>query len=64
MATVSPPKMTAEEFFAWANRPENSDRRLELDRGEVVEMPPPKKSHGLFNWIIINFVISGLHSYA
>jgi Uma2 family endonuclease len=52
MATVSTPKMTAEEFFDWANRPENEGRLFELDRGEVVEMPPPKKGHGFLNWIV------------
>ena len=56
MATVSTPKMTAEEFFAWANRPENADRRFELVNGEVEEMPPPKKGHGLLNWLIIRLL--------
>ncbi len=46
MATVSTPKMTAEEFYDWANRPENADKMFELDRGEVVEMPPPGELHG------------------
>jgi Uma2 family endonuclease len=56
MATVSTPKMTAEEFYAWANRPENEGRLLELDRGEVVEMPPSKKGHGILNWIVIKLL--------
>ena len=39
-------RMTASEFFAWVHRPENRNRFFELDRGEVVEMPPPGKHHG------------------
>jgi hypothetical protein len=31
--------MTAEEFFDWANSPENSDRHFELERGEVIDNP-------------------------
>jgi Uma2 family endonuclease len=46
MATVAPELMTAEEFFAWVHRPENRDRFFELERGKVVEMPPPGKYHG------------------
>lgn len=53
MATVSTPKMTAEEFFAWANRPENADRRFELVNGEVEEMPSPGEIHGLIcGWVV------------
>jgi Uma2 family endonuclease len=39
--------MTAEEFFEWANRPENEHRSLELERGEVIEVPQPGRRHGL-----------------
>jgi Uma2 family endonuclease len=39
--------MTADEFTEWCNRPENADRHFELVRGEVVEMPSPKKIHGV-----------------
>ncbi len=52
MATVSAPKMTAEEFFEWANRPENAGRRYELVAGEVVEMPSPGELHGVFCWLV------------
>ena len=46
-APTAPPRpMTASEFFAWVHRPENRNRFFELDRGEVVEMPPPGKHHG------------------
>ena len=46
MATAAPTLMTAEEFYHWANSPENSDRYFELERGEVVEIPQPGKYHG------------------
>jgi Uma2 family endonuclease len=39
--------MTADEFYDWCNRPENSDRRFELVRGKVIEVPPPTKIHGV-----------------
>jgi Uma2 family endonuclease len=49
-AVATPPRthlMTADEFTEWCNRPENTDRHFELVRGEVVEMPSPKKIHGV-----------------
>jgi Uma2 family endonuclease len=46
MATATTKPMTAEEFYEWVHRPENRDRFFELERGEVVEMPPPHKYHG------------------
>jgi Uma2 family endonuclease len=39
--------MTANEFYDWANRPENRDKYCELERGEIVEMSRPGKRHGL-----------------
>jgi Uma2 family endonuclease len=39
--------MTAEEFYDWVHRPENANRWFELVRGEVVELPPPTKRHGV-----------------
>lgn len=39
--------MTAEEFFDWVHRPENENRWFELVRGEVIELPPPQKPHGV-----------------
>lgn len=38
--------MTPETFFAWVHQPEHRDRWFELQRGEVIEMPPPAKIHG------------------
>ena len=43
---VASERMTAEEFAAWVERPENADRHFELVQGEVIEMPPPKRPHG------------------
>jgi Uma2 family endonuclease len=52
MATVETRKMTADEFWEWTRRPENEGRRFELERGEVVEMPPPGEKHGILcGWI-------------
>jgi Uma2 family endonuclease len=49
-ATATPPKarlMTADEFYDWCNRPENMDRRFELVRGKVIDVPSPTKIHGV-----------------
>jgi len=46
MSTGTTGRMTAEEFFEWANRPENRDRHFELDRGKVVEVSRPGERHG------------------
>lgn len=47
MATVQTKPMTAAEFYEWTHRPENRDKRCELERGEIVEMSRPGKLHGL-----------------
>jgi Uma2 family endonuclease len=46
MSSISQQLMTAEEFLEWTHREENQDRFFELERGEVIEMPPPGKLHG------------------
>ena len=56
MATRTTPTMTAEEFFDWANRPENANKNYELDRGEVVEVPSPIREHGYVCWLVIKFL--------
>lgn len=60
-------RMTASEFFAWVHRPENCGRFFELDRGEVVEMPPPGKYHGFvcgnIAGILRNFAIQRKKGY-
>jgi Uma2 family endonuclease len=40
-------RMTAEDFCDFVHRPENDNRWFELVRGEVIEMPPPQKPHGI-----------------
>ncbi len=47
--TTLPPatqRMTAEEFGEWVQLPENLNKWFELVRGEVIELPPPRKPHG------------------
>ena len=44
--TTATGRMTAEEFFAWVTVPENRDLHVELEQGEIMEMPPPGKYHG------------------
>lgn len=46
MATVATKLLTAEEFYDWANHPDNRDKYCELERGEIVEMSRPGKLHG------------------
>lgn len=53
---TAPAKMTAEEFFDWANRPENAGKDYELDSGEVVEVPPPTRGHGFYCWLVIKLL--------
>jgi Uma2 family endonuclease len=60
-ATATPPRvklMTADEFYDWCNRPENADRRFELVRGKVIEVPPPTKIHGVVS-ANIAYVLGG-----
>src|SRR5437016_8913332 len=67
MATVTTRPMTAEEFYEWANRPENRDKVCELERGEIVEMSRPGKRHGLtcanVAGILRNYVIQRKKGY-
>ncbi len=45
-AATATKRMTASAFFDWVHRPENRDRWYELERGQVIEMPPPGERHG------------------
>jgi Uma2 family endonuclease len=45
MSTVATALMTAEEFFDFCHRPENRDKRFELERGRIVEMSLPGERH-------------------
>jgi Uma2 family endonuclease len=44
---IATKKMTAEEFADWVQLPENADKWFELVRGEVIELPPPYRPHGV-----------------
>lgn len=44
---VTTKKMTAEEFCDWVHQPENANKWFELVRGEVIELPPPQRPHGV-----------------
>ena len=57
---TAPHTMSAEAFAAWVERPENADRHFELEKGEVIELPPPKRLHGF----ICNNVAWRLTNYA
>lgn len=57
MSTAAPPGlMTADEFYEWANRPENADRHYELSAGRVVEMPSPGELHGVICWLVVKLL--------
>src|ERR1700679_3681026 len=61
MASLRPGNlMTTQEFFEWANYPENRDRHYELDRGKVVEVPLSGQRHG-FVCASVSYI---LNSYA
>src|SRR5438270_8601643 len=67
MATVATKLWTAEEFYDWANRPENRGRICELERGRIIEMSRPGKLHGLIcanvAGILRNFAIQRKKGY-
>jgi Uma2 family endonuclease len=46
-------KMTAEEFYEWANRPENDHALFELEDGEPIEILSPGEAHALVCWFVI-----------
>lgn len=55
-------EMTAEEFFEWANHPENAGKQYELENGEIVEMPSPGEMHGIVCWLVSHYL--GLYVFA
>ena len=60
-------ELTAEEFYSWANCPENWDKVCELEEGVIVEMSRPGKRHGLVCanvcGVLRNYVISRGRGY-
>ncbi len=67
MATVQAKLLKAEEFYEWANRPENRGKVCELERGVIVEMSRPGKRHGMIcanvTGILRNYVITRKKGY-
>ncbi len=67
MATIQTKLLTAEEFYEWANQPENREKACELERGEIVEMSRPGKLHGFVcanvAGILRNYVIQRKKGY-
>jgi Uma2 family endonuclease len=49
-------RMTAEEFAEWVERPENDNKWFELVRGEVIELPPPQRRHGVVCMNVASFL--------
>lgn len=47
MATVETKRYTAEEFWEWWAQSGKPGTRYELDRGVIVEVPPPGELHGI-----------------
>jgi Uma2 family endonuclease len=69
MSTAGPTSlMTAEEFYDFCHRPENRDRRFELERGVVVESELSGIQHGVVcsnvGWILSNYTHRRRHGYA
>jgi len=58
-ATTTTKRMTAEEFCDWVQLPENANKWFELVRGEVIELPSPRKIHGV---VCVN-VVTELNLY-
>jgi Uma2 family endonuclease len=60
--------MTADEFWDFCHLPENEEKRFELIRGEVVEMPSPTKRHGRvclrIGYLLERFAETALNGYA
>lgn len=52
MTTTNTARMTADQFWDWCQLPENENRRYELNRGRVVEVPSPGCLHGVIcGWV-------------
>ncbi len=47
MAAITTRKMTVAEYLTWGEQPGNAELRTELVEGEVVEMPPAGRWHGV-----------------
>src|SRR6266536_1576404 len=56
MATVETQTMTADEFWEWADRPENEGRCWELERGTPIAIPAAGRLHGAVACLITYFL--------
>ncbi len=54
--------MTVEEFYVWAELPENEDKNFELENGVPVEMPNANNIHGTICFLVAHLL--GLHLLA
>ncbi len=57
MSAVSTALMTAEEFFEWANRPENAQARMHVHRGRVFPLPPPSAERQAVTHLLAEYCI-------
>jgi Uma2 family endonuclease len=59
--------MTADEFYDFVHRPGNAARFFELERGKVIETPPPGRVHGfvcsMLAWLLTNYSIERGRGY-
>jgi Uma2 family endonuclease len=55
-AAAATTPMTADEFFEWVHRPDNTNRWFELVRGEVIELPAPTKRHGVVSANVVRIL--------
>ena len=67
MTTIPAQLMTANQFWDWVHRPENRDRRFELERGKVVELSRPGEVHGVtcanVAWVLGNYARQKRNGY-
>lgn len=59
MVFATKPRITAEEFEAFDQLPENAEKKLELIGGEIVEVPSnPYASEiaSLINWALVSYI--------
>src|ERR1043166_7760862 len=67
MATAATKLMTATEFYDFVHLPKNAGRFFELERGEVIELPPPGRLHGfvcnIMAWLLTNYSVDRGHGF-
>lgn len=56
MVAIATAQMTAEEFYVWAELPENAGARYELENGVPVEMPNPTNLHAVICWLVSQII--------